>query len=270
MSETVNEAVECAHRHGVLGSASLMMAGPAAVDAVRRARVMPSLRVGLHVVAVEGPSMLGHAALPSITDARGAFPEDQLGLSLRYLRPRGRAQLAEEIEAQFAAFAATGLRLDHANAHKHMHLHPVVGGLLIRAGLRHGLGAIRVPAEPPYVLRACGETPRLPDVALYRWTRLLRWRAKRAGLRANDHCFGIAWSGQMELNRLLRLIPELPQGVSEIYFHPATEQTDALRRVMPGYRPEAELAALLDPAVRDALIQAGTISTFQELSGGVP
>jgi len=30
-----------------------------------------------------------------------------------------RAQLAAETEAQFAAFAATGLVLDHINAHKH-------------------------------------------------------------------------------------------------------------------------------------------------------
>ena len=167
-------------------------------DAVRRARGLRTLRVGLHVVAVEGSSVLGHAALPSITDLGGAFPGDQLGLSLRYLRPRARRELAAEIEAQFVAFAATGLTLDHANAHKHMHLHPVVGDLLIRVGLRHGLGAIRIPAEPPSVLRACGETPRLSDAALYRWTQLLRWRCRRAGLQVNDHCFGIAWSGRMD------------------------------------------------------------------------
>lgn len=262
--------MERAHRDGVLGSASLMMAGPAADDAIRRARRLPELRVGLHVVAVEGPSVLGHTALPSITNADGGFPGDQLGLSLRYPRLKARRELAAEIEAQFAAFADTGLALDHANAHKHMHLHPVVGRLLIRAGLRHGLRAIRVPAEPPSILRACGETPRLPDAALYRWTQVLRWRARQAGLHVNDHCFGIAWSGRMESERLLRLIPRLPAGVSEIYFHPAVSQTDAMRRVMPGYHPEAELAALLDPAVRAALSQAGRLSTFQDLIEDVP
>lgn len=249
----------------MLGSVSLMVAGPAAADAVRLARTLPDLRVGLHVVAVEGPSVLGHAALSTITDATGAFPGDQLGLSLRYLRSRPRRQLASEIEAQFVAFAATGLALDHANAHKHMHLHPVVGRLLIEAGLRHGLRAIRIPSEPPWVLRACGERRRLPDAALYRWTRLLRWRARRMGLRVNDHCFGIAWSGQMESNRLLRLIPRLPSGVSEIYFHPAAAQTEAMRLVMPGYRPEAELAALLDPAVRTALMEAGPLTSYSAI-----
>ena len=50
----VNEAVERAHRHGVLTAASLMVAGAAAHDAVARARNMESLRVGLHVVLVDG------------------------------------------------------------------------------------------------------------------------------------------------------------------------------------------------------------------------
>lgn len=261
--------MERAHRDGVLGTASLMVAGSAAQDAIRRARSMPGLRVGLHMVAVEGPSVLGHAALPLITGADGAFSGDQLRLSLRYLWPGAREQLAAEIAAQFAAFEATGLRLDHANAHKHMHLHPVVGALLIRAGLRHGLRAVRVPSEPPAVLAACGEQPGLGDRALYRWTRLLRWRATRAGLGVNDHCFGIAWSGQMDSARLLRLIPRLPEGVSELYFHPAVAQTEAMRLVMPGYQPEAELAALLDPAVRNALMQAGSLIGYEDLREGI-
>ncbi|MDE0854568.1 MAG: ChbG/HpnK family deacetylase, partial [Nevskia sp.] len=42
----VNEAVELAHRDGVLTAASLMVGAPAAADAVQRARRLPRLRVG--------------------------------------------------------------------------------------------------------------------------------------------------------------------------------------------------------------------------------
>ena len=38
-----------------------------------------------------------------------------------------RRELAAEITAQFAAFRDSGLTLDHCNAHKHFHLHPLVG-----------------------------------------------------------------------------------------------------------------------------------------------
>ena len=96
---------------------------------------------------------------------------------------------------------------------------------------------------------------------LHRWTGLLRRRARRAGLRTNDHAFGIAWSGHMTAARLAVLAPELPAGVSELYFHPATHRDARLTRLMPGYEHEAELAALCDPTVRQALDSAGVART---------
>ena len=254
LSPEVNEAVEQAHRDGLLSTASLMVAGDAAADAVRRARALPGLRVGLHLVVIEGPAVLPPPEIPALVDAAGRFPSDQLRLGVNYFfRPETRRQLGLEIEAQFAAFAATGLPLDHANAHKHMHLHPTVGRLMIGSGLRHGLRAIRVPSEPAAVLAACGTRATPGDRALVRWSGLLRRQALRAGLRVNDHAFGLAWSGRMTADRLIRLAAHLPDGLSEIYLHPATRPSPTLRALMPGYEPEAELAALLDPAVRAAL-----------------
>jgi chitin disaccharide deacetylase len=268
LSETVNDAIERAHRHGILAAASLMVAGPAAQDAIRRAHALPSLRVGLHLVTIEGQAALPASQIPDLVTPAGAFPSDQLRLGLRYITPRAHRQLAAEIEAQFAAFAATGLHLDHANAHKHMHLHPMVGGLLIETGRRYGLRALRIPAEPPQTLAAAGARPHLGDRTLHYWTRLLRGQARRAGLLTNDHCFGVTWSGHMDAPHLLRLIPHLPLGISEIYFHPATSQDEAMRRVMPDYRPTDELAALLDPAVITALKQAGSLVTYTDLTEG--
>ncbi len=266
LSEAVNEAVERACRDGVLTTASLMVAGPAAADAVRRAKAVPQLRVGLHLVAVEGPAA-APAAIPDLVDAAGQFPPDQLGLALGYhFRPTHRRQLAAEIRAQFAAFARTGLRLDHANAHKHMHLHPTVGRLLIEVGREFGLPAVRVPREPAGPMRRAGARVGAGGRALAAWSGLLRRQARAAGLVVNDHVFGIAWSGHMTATRLLRLIPKLPDGASEVYFHPATSRDDLLTRLMPGYEHEAELAALLDPGVREALAVAGArLSTYDVL-----
>jgi hopanoid biosynthesis associated protein HpnK len=254
LSEAVNEGIERAHRDGILQAASLMVAGAAAGDAVRRARTMPGLRVGLHLVVIEGPAVLAPADIPGLVDARGQFPSDQLALGVRYFfRPSVRRQLAAEIRAQFAAFAATGLVLDHANAHKHMHLHPAVGAMLIGIGREFGLRRVRIPAEPPDVMSVCGEPAGLGARALYRWTGLLRRQARRAGMETNDHLFGLAWSGRMTSERVLRLVPHLPAGTSEIYFHPASRRDPVIDALMPQYRHEAELAALLDPRVRQAL-----------------
>jgi hopanoid biosynthesis associated protein HpnK len=225
-----------------------MVAGPAAADAIRRARALPGLGVGLHLVAIEGS-----AALPDSAPG-GQFGSDQLRLGMDYFfRPGARRRLQAEILAQYRAFAATGLRLDHANAHKHMHLHPTVGRMLITTGLEFGLAALRIPAEPPALMHACGIPQGLGARALFAWSRLLRRQGHRAGLRMNDWLLGLAWSGQMTTDKLLRVAPHLPPGLGELYFHPAANRDEPLTRLMPGYDHMGELAALLDPRARAAL-----------------
>lgn len=253
LSEAVNDAVERAYRDGVLQAASLMVAAPAAGHAVQIARRNPGLRVGLHLVVIEGPSVLTQREIPGLVNAYGQFSSDQLGLGISYFFRRTiRRQLAAEIAAQFAAFAATGLPLDHANAHKHMHLHPTIGAMMLRIGRAHRLSRVRIPAEPPSVLADCGYRPSRGDRVLYQWTKLLRHQAVRAGMEVNDHCFGLAWSGHMTAERVKALLARLPDGNSEIYFHPATRSDGRLRGLMPEYEHEAELAALLDPGVKAA------------------
>jgi hopanoid biosynthesis associated protein HpnK len=281
LSVEVNEAVEAAHRDGLLGAASLMVAGPAAADAVERARRLPALRVGLHLVVIEGPAVLPPARIPDLAGADGQFPSRQVAQGFSYFfRPRVRRQLAAEIEAQFAAFAATGLPLDHANAHKHMHLHPTIGALLIRIGRKFGLGAVRVPFEPPVIgTRGFGTggfgtggsgTAGFGAAALRRWCGVLRGQARRAGMLTNDAVFGLGWTGHMTAGRLLSLAPRLPEGLSEIYFHPATAQNALLRRLMPDYEPAAELAALTDPAVAEAFRAAGAeLTTYSAQRTGM-
>ena len=241
LSLNVNAAVQEAATNGILTSASLMVAAPEAADAVRRAYALGGrLRVGLHLVVIEGPAMLPYDVIPNLVDQHNAFPNDQVGLGFRYAFNRpARRQLAAEIRAQFQAFRATGLTLDHANAHKHMHLHPVVGHLMLSIGREFGLRAIRVPAEPP------GPGAGLGARALHRWTRLLRWQAHRAGMLTNDTIFGLRDSGRMTPARVQALLDNLPPGLSELYVHPATGPDAMLRRHMPTYDHAAELAALL-------------------------
>src|SRR5271155_1634643 len=69
--EAVNEAVEIAVVRGVLTAASLMVAAPAAADAVRRAKHLPNLHVGLHLVLADGQSMLDSRQIPDLIDSAG-------------------------------------------------------------------------------------------------------------------------------------------------------------------------------------------------------
>jgi hopanoid biosynthesis associated protein HpnK len=259
LSPAVNEAVECAARNGILTSASLMVGAPHAADAVRRAHALGGkLKVGLHLVVIEGPAVLPQAGIPNLLDASGQFPGDQLRLGLRYaFSPPVRRQLAAEIRAQFEAFHATGLQLDHANAHKHMHLHPVVGAMMIRIGKSFGLRAIRIPAEPPTPTRTFG------DRALFHWTSLLRSQAHRAGLLTNDRIAGLAHTGHMTPDLVQRLVDTLPPGLTELYFHPAVTQDATLHRLMPAYEHRAEFDALLGTIIPPDV----QLTTYTALTG---
>jgi chitin disaccharide deacetylase len=141
----VNEAVERGHREGVLRSASLMVGARAAADAIERARRLPELAVGLHVVLVNGRPVLPRERIPDLVDEHGEFFGDLLRAGLRFFfLPGIRAQLAAEIRAQFERFTQTGLTLDHADAQSHMHVHPTIFRLIVEIGREYGLRAVRI------------------------------------------------------------------------------------------------------------------------------
>lgn len=249
-SVAVNEAVEEAHRHGILTATSLMVAGDAAIDAVERARGLLTLGVGLHVVLVEGRPMLPPEQVPALVDATGMFRTDmaRMGLTI-FAAPSARRQLRAEIEAQFAAFAATGLPLDHVNAHKHFHLHPTIAGTILKVGQRYGMKAARAPIEPAAPLRAIDGTRTGPRIETA-WAKLVRRRMRRAGMVAPDQVFGLAWSGAMTIERVRGLLDRLPDGLTELYTHPATS---AYPGSAPGYDYPGELAALTDDLAKAAI-----------------
>ncbi len=240
----VNEAVEIAHRDGILTATSLMVGGPAVADAVERAKRLPTLGVGLHLTLVDGMPVLPPEQVPRLVNGNGRFRDNMaLAGAAMFFLPATRRQLGREIAAQFAAFAATGLRLDHVNAHKHFHLHPTIAGLIATIGARYGLRAVRAPIEPG--------APSLTDP----WARMIAARFRRRGITVPVAVFGLRHSGAMTADRLHAAIAALPEGLSEIYLHPATR--DDYTGHGPEYRHRDELAALIDPSVRDQIAAAG-------------
>ncbi|MGH8751507.1 MAG: hopanoid biosynthesis-associated protein HpnK [Burkholderiales bacterium] len=261
-SLSVNQAIEQAHRQGILTTASLMVGASAAADAVTRAQRLPSLKVGLHVVLVCGRPLLPAHQVPDLVDARGDFSTQLARAGVNFFfRPKVRRQLGAEIRAQFEAFRATGLTLDHVNAHNHMHLHPTVLGLILKIGRDYGLNAVRLPREPfLYSWRAAHNAlaQRLVhSLLLGPWINLMRWRLRQAGVACNQYMFGMHDTGRMNEQCVLRLLAQLPQGVSEMYFHPALKPWEGMDPGMAHYDHHAELQALISPAVAQALGRLG-------------
>lgn len=238
------------------------MVGAAATgDAVLRARRLAALKVGLHLVVTRGRAVLAPDAIPLLVDRAGRFPDGLARAGFRYfLLPAARRQLETEIRAQFGAFRETGLPLDHVNVHNHMQLHPTVLGLILEVGRECALTSVRLPYEPFLASwRAAGDglpVRFLSWLFLFPWAALMRFRLNRRKVLSNDYLFGMHDTGRMGKDRVLGILSHLPQGVSEVHFHPAGG-------------PGGELEALTCKEVADALRVSGIESIrFGELGRG--
>lgn len=251
LSVEVNEAIETAHHQGMLSTANLMIAGAAAQDAIKRAKKMPNLKVGLHLVVIEGPAILPYSEIPLIINSDNQFPSDQLKMGIDYFfNKKIQYQLRREIKAQLQAFTDTGLVLDHVDVHKHMHLHPSVGKMLIELSKEFNVRNIRVPHEPVKTLMAIDQTnykENIGNILVQYWTNVLKYQLRRANMRYLDWCFGLSWCGHMTFEKISKLLVNLPQGRSEVFFHPSVSHSGLYHNLMPDYEPTKELETLCHP-----------------------
>jgi chitin disaccharide deacetylase len=279
MSVEVNEAVEEAHRRGVLTSTSLVVTGDAAFDAIARARRMPELGVGLHVALLDAPAALTKEQIPELMDADGCG----LGRSTWKtgskiaLFPEVRRQALAEIRAQFELFRKGGLPLDHVDGHWHFHQHPSLVRALIVLAPEYCIRAVRIPYEPAFASwQAAGRVGlghRVMNMTTH-WplVRGMRRMLRSAGIASNDWFFGKNDGGAIGRSWMLRLLEHLPKGVSEIGLHPARRSWTSPYAPPAHWRVADELAALVDPDVAATCRHLGLrLSRFADLTvAGAP
>jgi hopanoid biosynthesis associated protein HpnK len=258
-SAEINAAVLRAHTNGVLTSASLMVNEEGFDEAVAMARQHPALGVGLHLTLLCGRAALPHAQIPGLVDKRQQFTNCPVTAGTKYFFRRSlQSQLQAEIAAQFEKFRATGLPFDHINGHLHLHLHPTILPIVLENAARAGVRTIRLTSDP-FRLNA--------RIASGRWAfrilhmvifRFLGGRSQRlfrqSGIRHTQRVFGLLQDSRVDEGFILRLLPQLPAGDSELYSHPSLTQF------------KHELDALLSPKVKRLIAELGIeLVRYQDL-----
>ena len=254
---SVNAAVEQAHRAGVLTSTSLMVGGEACTEAVRLAKAMPHLAVGLHVVVAGAKPVLPPDRIPHLVDDRGFLIDEPARIGLRYFTsPVAQAELRSELEAQFDRFAATGLPLSHVDGHLHMHVHPTVMGVLIPLAESYGARGFRLPRDD---LRLALCHSRKHVVLKMAWAVVyaalcyrLSDKLWECGLSHTDRVYGLMQTGAMTEAYVTKVLRESRATTAELYFHPATEPSGEPMGPNPG-----DLATLLSAPVQEAVKRRG-------------
>lgn len=210
-SARVNDAIARCHADGVLTQASLMVNEPHSEEAASIARRNPNLCVGLHLTLCDGLA----SQVSALTDSAGKFTASPASAGLRYFFRRSlRTALAAEIRAQFEKFRDLGLASTYWDGHTHLHLHPTILRLTLPIAREHGFRFLRLVREPK---------PRSPLGHIFA---ALSARVSGKDFAHADHVCGLRETGRMATADFLRLIDRLPDGLTEIYFHPGAEPAE--------------------------------------------
>ncbi|HEX2164639.1 MAG TPA: ChbG/HpnK family deacetylase [Thermoanaerobaculia bacterium] len=224
----INEGIFAAHREGIVSSATLMVAYPAAREAAAALGDHPGLGVGLHVQLTGGRPTLPPERVPSLVDGEGRLPRSPERVS--GFEP---AHVLAEIEHQLDLFhRLTGRAPTHLDSHHHSHRLPVVLDGLIEVARRHGLPVRN--ASPEVARRLAAEEVATTDVFVERF-------------------FG----DDTGLDTLLAVLDDLAPGSTELMCHPARVDDELAADSTYTAPRERELATLTDPAARDALAAHG-------------
>lgn len=258
-SASINQAVIRAHREGILTTTSLMVNEPAVAGAVQLARENPRLGVGLHLTLLMGHSALPPAKIPGLVNDRGEFSNSPVGVGMSYFfQHRLREQLRAEIHAQFDKFYATGLPLDHVNGHLHMHLHPAVFSILMEDAGPLGIRHLRLTRDCLARSRRMAHGRwfyRVSHALIYDiLSRRARGPLAARGIKHADITFGLLQNALVDEEYVLKLLPELPDGYSELYSHPSLDEF------------KHEFEALISPRVKAMIRERGIqLIRYQDL-----
>jgi chitin disaccharide deacetylase len=232
LTSGVNRAIIEGNRSGIVTSATLMANARATDAALDLARTQPSLKIGCHVVLIDGVPLT--ANLPTLAEAPQRFRNSLKQFALAAVRKQIAAEeIQEETEAQIRSIQSRGITLTHVDSHKHTHMFPHILRPLLRAAKACGVRAIRNPFEPlrcwpaGMVLGAPGLWLRSAGVMAFQMFAAEFPRALKAeGMVSTDGTVGIAVTGLLDQHRLVRILEALPDGTWELVCHPGYSDFD--------------------------------------------
>ena len=238
-----------------------MANGNAFQDAVVCAKENPQLGVGVHLVLVGGRCVAPPQQIPTLADTDGSLPAS-LGALLRKLWAHAiePEEIASELRAQIRRVVEAGIHPTHVDCHKHTHLQPQVMEQVAVVAGEFGIHRVRKPFEDfgtlfAFAARGRASIGRVAAAFLAHATaaRFRRVAAAR-NFRTPDHFLGVAATGTLDRDVLRSMISSIGEGVTELMCHPGEcdAELEQLPTRLKGQR-QAELEALTDPAVREAL-----------------
>jgi len=268
LTRRVNDAIEKAHREGIVTTASLMVTGGAFESAAGILRQNSSLDAGLHLNLTEGKPAAPPAQISSLADSAGFLYRHPFELMSGLMRRHVTiADLETEIRAQIERALSANIAFSHIDGHKHVHVLPQVFRLLCAIAPEYGVHAVRSTVEKTprlcSLLRRNASSTKIVKQFIFAKALTAGFRLSTSGngglrLRMPDRFYGITQTGFLDIRAFADIVDSLKSGVNEVMCHPGFVDDD-LRKTPTRLldQRERELELLTGPEVRDVLQRAG-------------
>jgi chitin disaccharide deacetylase len=268
-TEGVNRGIAEAHRNGIVTSASLLANGAAFASGVEMARTTPGLGVGVHLNLSDGEPVAERELVTTLLNDKGELEGRPESLLLKLARRSVSVQeIEQEWDAQIQKVRASGVEPTHLDGHKHVQMLPGLFEIVLRLAKKHGIAAVRISHEESSLRVALSAGAKQKGTVVMkqgvqaRGLKLLapdaREQAERAGIAAADYFCGIAQTGELTKEGVLRLLEILPEGTTELMCHPGYMDDDLAKSAtrLQASR-QTEVAILTDTQVRNLVASQG-------------
>lgn len=152
LNRKVNKAIAAAYSKGVVTSTTIIANMPAATDAVKTAKGLEGLGVGVHLNIFEGKALSKDSCVESLLDSKARFALSPAKLAFfSSFRHDIRKAIKTEMAAQIQWAFDNGLEPTHLDSHKHIHCFPAVFAIVCQLAEGFGISAIRFGLEPKAV-----------------------------------------------------------------------------------------------------------------------
>lgn len=177
----------------------------------------PKTSVGVHLNVVEGVALSPADKVKVLLGSHGEFL-NLTELLLRWTRSPLAVSTAVEAEwrAQIELLLKSGLKISHADSHRHIHAFPPFWKIAVKLCRQYNIPAMRLPSE-----RNALSFRRFPAFALTQAASVSKTFFRNKNLTVNHHFLGFKRAGSYGENEMINDLENLKEGVTELCVHPS-------------------------------------------------
>ena len=244
-TQDISRGIREAHLNGVVTSTTCMMNIPTTAEDIALAlSETPNLDLGVHLVLTMGRPLSESAQVTSVVDENGNF--FKYTPFIDNLSKLDAAQVKEEWRKQVERFVqAAGRKPSHLDSHHHSsYFSPLLFREMLELAKEYDT-TIRFPFVPRVSSEVEETAKQVPELM------------QHFPIRHPDAFFADFYDEHANYGTLMDIFARLPEGISEIMCHPGYVDAAFAEESSYNYQREQELRILIDPALTQAIHNAG-------------